>query len=141
MTFTPNDIEAIAAVLGTPETPDDHTWFWNLKDEKSGRVMAFTLTLVEEGDMVCGVVSAQTHQGYVELHDVSGHLCIEPDEVMFVAKTGDRFASLVIGNSCTCSQFANIPSSLISKDLMDLDPTYLMAAMQLSLAEGTLISD
>ena len=75
-------------------------------------------------------------QGYVELHDVTGLLPIEPDEVMFIAKRDDRFSSLVVGASGTCSQFANIRPSILRADLNDLDPAALMAALQLSLAEN-----
>jgi hypothetical protein len=86
------------------------------------------------------VVSAQTPQGYLELHDVTAYLCIEPDEVMFIAKREDRFSSLVVGQAGTCSLFSNIDPSIIKADLTEIDPTLLMAAMQLSLAEMLLES-
>ena len=151
MTLTQQDIDNIAEVLGKPEQPDDKSWFWNLREEKHGRVLALTVTHVplggqgdkgtggqgQEGDQEFAVVaSAQTHQGYVELHDITGYLIIEPDEIMFVAKQGDRFSSLVVGKSCTCSQFGNIQASLLQGDLAELDPALLMAAMQSSLAES-----
>jgi hypothetical protein len=100
-------------------------------------VLAVTVsTGVDLGDGPTTIVSAQTHQGYVELHDVTGLLPIEPDEVMFIAKRDDRFSSLVVGASGTCSQFANIRPSLLRADLNDLNPAALMAALQLSLAEN-----
>ena len=141
MTLTPQDIEAIEGVLGASERPDDRTWFWNLRDEATNRVLALTISVADLGDeQPSTVVSAQTYQGYVELHDVTAYLCIEPDEVMFIAKQGDRFSSLVVGKTSTCSQFGNIRASLIGKDLTELDPALLMAAMQLSLAESIVLS-
>ena len=142
MIVTDNDLTAMAAVLGEPERLDDKTLMWNLRDTASGRVLAVTITsgVQMEGGEVSTVVAAQTHQGYLELHDVTAYLCIEPDEVMFIAKRDDRFSSLVVGRTCTCSQFANIRPSLIRADLTTIDPTLLMAAMQLSLAESLLES-
>jgi len=138
MILTANDLTAMTAILGEPERLDEKTLLWNLRDGASGRVLAVTLTsgVQMEGGEESTVVSAQTHQGYVELHDVTAYLCIEPDEVMFIAKRDDRFSSLVVGRTCTCSQFANIRPSLIKADLTSIDPTLLMAAMQLSLAES-----
>ncbi|MCO6466253.1 MAG: hypothetical protein J5I53_06535, partial [Bradyrhizobiaceae bacterium] len=108
-----------SAVLPSSGTPGDNTG-----DSVQG-----------QGAMVC-VVSVQTSQGYLELHDVTGVLSIEPDEVLFIARHGDRFDSLVVGSRCTCSQFGNVRSSLLGTDFTTLDPAMLMAAMQLSLAEG-----
>ena len=141
MTLTPQDIEAIEEVLGAAERPDERTWFWNLRHDASKRVLALTISVADLGDaQPSTVVSAQTYQGYVELHDVTAYMCIEPDEVMFIAKQQDRFGSLVVGKTCTCSQFGNIRASLIGMDLTELDPALLMAAMQLSLAESIVVS-
>ncbi len=138
MTLTAQDIGIIENVLGPSQALDANSWFWNLRDA-SGRVLALTVSIVEIGtESPTVVASAQTHQGYIELHDVTAYLCIEPDEVMFIAKQADRFTSLVVGKTCTCSQFSNIRASLIKADLTELDPTLLMAAMQLSLAESLL---
>ena len=139
MQLSPQDIAAITDVLGTPVESADRAHFWNLRDASTNRVLALTISTVPvEGGEGMVVVSAQTHQGYVELHDITGYLCIEPDEVMFVAKQGDRFSSLVVGRTCTCSQFGNVQASLIKGDFAELDPALLMAAMQSSLAESLL---
>jgi len=145
MVLSKQDVTAIEAMLGQATMLDESTWFWNLRDANSGRVVALTITNTSldtqasegQGALAC-VVSAQTFQGYVELHDVTGYLCIEPDEVMFVAKHNDRFDSLVVGKSCTCSQFGNIRAALLAADITTINPSLLMAAMQLSLAEALL---
>jgi hypothetical protein len=42
-------------------------------------------TDVEIDGHPCTIVTAQTPQGYIELHNVTGILSIEPDEMMFLA--------------------------------------------------------
>ena len=70
MTITQTDIDACSKVLGQPQSSDASSWFWNLRDAASGRVLAVTVTTgVDLGDGPTTIVSAQTHQGYVELHD------------------------------------------------------------------------
>jgi hypothetical protein len=142
LSLTQKDIDVIAAVLGAPTPAGDGSWFWNIHDAATHRVLALTVnTDVDLGEGHKGVlVSAQTHQGYLELHDVTNYLCIEPDEVMFLSKRDDSFSSLVVGRSCTCSLFSNIRASVLRADLTELDPSVLMAAMQLSLAESLLES-
>lgn len=143
MVLGKQEIAAIESVLGNASLIDEATWLWSLHDRASGRVLAMTISTVpqainanvEQGAMVC-VVSVQTNHGNIELHDITGYLCIEPDEVMFLAKHGERFDSLVVGKSCTCSQYANIPSALLGADVMKLNPSLMMAALQLSLAES-----
>jgi hypothetical protein len=126
-------------MLGPATLLDERTWAWTLGDAVTQRSISITLGNMDmgQGALAC-VVSLQTHQGIVQLHDVTGYLCIEPDEVMFIAKHGERFDSLVVGKSGTCSQFGNIRASLLTADLNTLDATLLFAAMQLSLAESLL---
>lgn len=141
--LTQHDIVTIGGVLGTAEQLGEQTWFWNIRDAATGRVLALTISLgvdLGTGTTNGTLVSAQTHQGYLELHDVTAFLCIEPDEVMFITKRDDAFSSLVVGTSCTCSLYANIRASLLKQDLTEVDPSVLMAAMQLSLADSLLES-
>ena len=65
-------------------------------------------------------------------------LSIEPDEMMFLATHQERFSSLVVGRTGTVSQFANIHASLLRADLTEINPAALLAALQLSLADGLL---
>ncbi|MBI2793833.1 MAG: hypothetical protein HYX66_04185 [Ignavibacteria bacterium] len=151
MIVTDNDVKVISSVLGDATHTDGRTLLWTIRDSQANITLAITLTWgieLSDGDGASSapsdrsftVVSAQTSQGYLELHDVTAYLCIEPDEVMFIAKRDDRFSSLVVGQSGTCSQFSNINPSIIKADLTAIDPTLLMAAMQLSLAEMLLES-
>lgn len=140
--LTQQDIVTITGILGTAEELGGNTWFWNIRDAATGRVLALSVSLDVDlgGDTKGTLVSAQTQQGYLELHDVTAFLCIEPDEVMFITKRDEAFSSLVVGSSCTCSLYSNIRSTLLKQDLTELDPSVLMAAMQLSLADSLLES-
>lgn len=141
MELTPTDLSAIEGVLGPATRPDDRTWLWQLHNAEQQRMLALTLSVViAPGGATSLMMSVQTLQGYSELHAITSYLCIEPDEVMFIAKHGDRFNSMVVGTSCTCSQFSNITVDLAGVDLTTLDTALLMAAVQLSLAESVVVS-
>ena len=60
---------------------------------------------------------------------------VEPDEMIFVAEDGGKISGLVVGRNGACSLFANVERSLISADLSTLEPSLLLAAMQLGLTE------
>lgn len=138
MVISARDIESIAAVLGMPSEPAQNSWFWNMKNAETKAVLALTVSVGVDvgGGEPTTIVSAQTYQGYIELHDVTGFLLIEPDEVMFITKRDEVFSCLVVGASCTCSQFSNVRTSLLKADLTEVDPVALMSAMQLQLAES-----
>ena len=140
MLITANDIEIITGVLGKTESADTNCWFWNIRNAESKAVLALTVSAGVDlgGGANTTIVAAQTQQGYIELHDVTGYLVIEPDEVMFITKSDETFSCLVVGASCTCSQFANVRTNLLKGDLTEVDPSALMAAMQLQLAESLL---
>lgn len=138
MLISARDIETISAVLGKPEESTTNSWFWNIRNTETKAVLA--LTVSDGVDVGNGepsmIVAAQTYQGYIELHDVTGFCVIDPDEVMFITKREESFSCLVVGASCTCSQFSNIRTSLLKAELTEIDPAALMAAMQLQLAES-----
>ncbi|MDZ4744415.1 MAG: hypothetical protein SGJ05_00255 [bacterium] len=140
MVISTNDIETISSVLGKPESQAPNCWFWNIRNVDTKAVLALTISSGVDvgGGEPATIVAAQTHQGYIELHDVTGFLFIEPDEVMFITKSDETFSCLVVGASCTCSQFANVRVALLKADLTEIDPVALMAAMQLQLAESLL---
>lgn len=140
MLISAPDIEVISGILGKTESSDSSCWFWNLRNTNSKAVLAINIsTGVDLGNgSTTTIVSAQTQQGYIELHDVTGFLVIEPDEVMFITKSDETFSCLVVGALCTCSQFANVRTSLLKGDLTEIDPAALLAAMQLQLAESLL---
>lgn len=125
--------------LGAPAHVAPATWTWNIDAPNGVRAIVMTITTdVVIGEQPCTIITAQTPQGYVEMHNVTGILSIEPDEVMFLARHNERFSSLVVGRTGTVSQFANIHASLLRADLTEINPAALLAALQLSLADGLL---
>jgi hypothetical protein len=146
-TFTPDDIALIAQTLGTEMKSVERSWYAQLNNSATRQSLAITIhneTVLDGGSpsdehIVGSMITAQTQHGYFELHDCVGYVKIEPDEIIFVSMQGSHISSLVIGASCTCSQFANIHKSLLTSDFSALDPSVLMAAMQLSLTEQIVI--
>jgi hypothetical protein len=94
--------------------------------------IVLTLSMLESGSVV---LSAQTVHGYFELHDVQRFVPVEPGEIIFVAEEGNRVSGLVVGREGTCSLFANVHRAIISADLTALEPSLILAAMQLGLTE------
>lgn len=138
--FTDEDIRRIADTLGgEPQTAGDETSIW-LTNPASRQSLTVNLhNNVQLGRERTGaLVVAQTQHGYFELHDCTGFMVFEPDEVIFIASAGEYISSIVVGRQCTCSMFVNIRREILSTDFTRLDPRVLMSAMQLSLTEDIL---
>ncbi len=132
-------IEQCTVRLGAPSHSSEASWTWSIDAPNGARAIVMTITTdVLINEQPCTIVTAQTPQGYVEMHNVTGVVPIEPDEVMFLATHNGRFSSLVVGRTGTVSQFANIHASLLRTDLAQINPAALLAALQLSLADGLL---
>lgn len=139
MIVGPTHIAHCTERLGAPAVATDASWMWNIDTPNGARAIVLTVTTDVAIDAEpCTIVTAQTPQGYVEMHNVTGILSIEPDEVMFLANHNGRFSSLVVGRTGTVSQFSNIHASLLRADLTEINPAALLAALQLSLADGLL---
>lgn len=138
--FTDEDIKRIAETLGgEPQTTGDETSIW-LTNPVSRQSLTVNLhNNVQLGKERTGaLVVAQTQHGYFELHDCTGFMVFEPDEVIFIGSEGEYISSIVVGGQCTCSMFVNIRREILSTDFTRLDPRVLMSAMQLSLTEDIL---
>lgn len=147
-TFTSDDIALIAQTLNTEMKSVERSWYAQISNSATKQSLAITIhndTILDGGSsssaehVVGSMITAQTQHGYFELHDCLGYVKIEPDEIIFVSMQGSHISSLVIGASCTCSQFANIHKSLLTSDFTLLDSSVLMAAMQLSLTESIVV--
>ncbi len=139
-TFTNNDIEQISSVLCCRPKEFENSWSWALSASDASKMLIFSVhNDVNLGKGVTGsMVSAQTQQGYLELHNCKGYLTFEPDEVIFIAEEANKVSSLIIGKNATCSLYSNIDRSILSSDITTLDAAVLMAAMQLSITEEKL---
>ena len=138
--FQLSDIKQISRLLGSKPTESESMWIWHMKNDETRQQQTVTLyNSVQLGKHKKGsLVIVQTKHGYFELHDCSGFVLFEPDEVIFISATSHKLSSLVIGRECTCSMFSPIRREILSADFSALDPAILMSAMQLSLTESIL---
>jgi hypothetical protein len=135
--FTEQDITRISEVLQSESKRFESAWSWNLSSEQNNLSLILNIYhgVKLGGERKGCIISAQTQQGYFELHDCCGYMIFEPDEVIFIQTNGDSISCLIIGKGCTCSLFSNIDKSILNADFTSLDAPVLLAAMQLSITE------
>ncbi|MCX6152691.1 MAG: hypothetical protein NT007_00875 [Candidatus Kapabacteria bacterium] len=136
MSFLFEDLSGISAVLGPYNQETENSWSWQIKDKNSNLSLILIIYNIksDENDYKT-LVAVQTKQGYYELHNLTGFIPFEPDEIIFY-KSDDQFiSSLIVGRQSTCSMYSNIRRDLLKADFAELDPASLMSAMQLSLIE------
>ena len=127
-----NQISELATLLGAELTTNDSEHVLRIGGGESGPAIVLSISFLQNNSVV---LSAQTSYGYFELHNVARMVPVEPDEVIFVAEDGGKISGLVVGRNGACSLFANVERTLISADLSTLEPSLLLAAMQLGLTE------
>jgi hypothetical protein len=140
-TFSGEDISVVSSTLGSDATVQQESWSFRISGESTKQSLVCTLqnNVRLDEEHAGSLVTVQTQHGYFELHDCSGYVKVEPDEIIFVAVSGEFMSCIVIGRGATCSQFSNIRRSIISADFANLDAAVLMAAMQLSLTEEIVV--
>jgi hypothetical protein len=139
--FTEADYSAISAILGVEGTVEATGCIWQMvhNDTRQAQIV----TLMNDIDYPNGsqgsAVIVQTKHGYFELHECSGYITFEPDEVIFVTERAEyisRVWSWASSAHVQCShRFKKMHYMLI---LVNLHPSLIMSAMQLSLAEEIL---
>ena len=136
--FSNDDIEKISATLGTDSQMFDRGWSWKLHNPGNNQSLVFTVYKDARisNEITGTLISVQTQHGYFELHNCSGYLLFEPDEVIFVEAGDTKLTCLIIGKECTCSMYANISREILETDFAELDPPVLLSAMQLSITES-----
>lgn len=132
MEFNRQSVEDIARLLGAKVESGGNESILRIGGVEAGPAIVLSIAFPENGG---GMLSAQTSYGYFELHSVSRYVGVEPDEVIFVGEEGDRISGLVVGRLGNCSLFANVDRSILSSDFSSLDPSLILAAMQLGLTE------
>lgn len=132
MKLTQDTVDNIAQILGARRENVGSEILLYVGAGDVTPAIVLTLSMLESGSVV---LSAQTVHGYFELHDVQRFVPVEPGEIIFVAEEGNRVSGLVVGREGTCSLFANVHRAIISADLTALEPSLILAAMQLGLTE------
>ncbi len=133
MKLTSDHIETIIQILGARREQVGSEILLYVGAGNATPAIVLTLSSLDDGSTV---LSAQTVHGYFELHDIQRFVPVEPDEVIFVAEQAEKISGLVVGREGTCSLFANVSRSILSADLTALEPTLILAAMQLGLTEN-----
>jgi len=138
--FQALDIKNIAKIFASKPIESDNHWTWSMVNAESrqAQVVVIHNNINFCDDHIGSLVVVQTKHGYFELHDCSGYVIFEPDEVIFVSESNDKISGMVIGSGCTCSMFSPIRREILTADFSELDPAILMSAMQLSLTESIL---
>ncbi len=136
--FNKEDVKKIEEVLEAQAQEVENSFSLRLSNPKTHQ--ALSLTIFNEvklgGDSVGTLISVQTNHGYFELHNCTNYMIFEPEEVIFINQKDEVLSSLIIGKNCTCSLFSNINKHILNSDFNALDPSVLLAAMQLSLTES-----
>ena len=139
-TFTNSDIQNITRIIGTAPMELENSWSWHLKLPDTGQALVFSIynDISLSKNQKGSLVSVQTQHGYFEMHDCSGYMVFEPDEIIFVRVSIDTASCLTIGKQCTCSLYSNISREMLNTDFTTLEGPVLLSAMQLSLTEDLL---
>ena len=139
-TFTNLDIQNITRIIGTAHQELGNSWSWHLKLPETGQALVFSIynDISLSKTLKGSLISVQTQHGYFEMHDCSGYMVFEPDEIIFVRVSHDTASCLTIGKQCTCSLYSNIRREMLNADFTSLEAPVLLSAMQLSLTEGLL---
>ncbi|MCX8050893.1 MAG: hypothetical protein N3B17_03230 [Chlorobi bacterium] len=138
--LTIGDVERIATVLGGELKTDETSWSIEQRNDTGGLEQLVTIhraVPTPSGEVT--LVAVQSRQGFLQLFGCTDFLILEPDEVLFVARSRDRASCLLVGAGRTSTLYADIPLEVLRVKLDQLDPALLLAAMQLSLAEHVLL--
>lgn len=138
--FTEADYSAISAILGVEGTVEATGCQWQMvnNDTRQAQIVTLMNDISYPNGSQGSAVIVQTKHGYFELHECSGYITFEPDEVIFVTERAEYISGMVLGKQCICSMFAPIQKDALHANFGELHPSLIMSAMQLSLAEQVL---
>jgi len=137
---TTTDIDIISKTLNSAPKAFTKSWSWRVENAQTKQSLVLSIyNDVKLSESIEGsLISVQSQHGYFELHNCTGYLVFEPDEIIFVQAEESNVSCLIIGKGATCSLFANINRDNINADFSSLEPAVLLSAMQLSIIEGIL---
>ncbi|MGB9771797.1 MAG: hypothetical protein ACPLX7_07455 [Candidatus Kapaibacteriota bacterium] len=134
--FSPEDITKFLEVA--PEVSSNCST-WKLFDPETRNFLFLSVyTNIDFNGTKNTLVSVQTNFGYFELHNFNSVYFLEPNEIAFIQFDSEIINCLVVGKNCTCSLFSNIDRKLVRSKIAELDPAFLLSALQLALLEEIL---
>lgn len=146
-TFSGDDFDRIAKVLGVPAKRETSVVRYELHDGSSGRRISLEITpnlALPEGvreDQPGNLVSVYAASSFLQLQGCTGFIASqELGEVIFFARRSDTTNGLVVERGAGCSLYANVDSRLLSADFTQLPPELIMSSVALSMTE-TLFDD
>lgn len=134
--FNPEEITKFLEI--NPEV-SENSLTWKLYDSETRNFLFLSVysNLKFKGSEN-NLVSVQTNFGYFELHNFNLLFFLEPNEIVFVHHDSEKINCMIVGKNCTCSLYSNIDRNLVRSNIAELEPAFLLSALQLALLEDIL---
>jgi hypothetical protein len=133
------NVEEITNFLNVSPEQSLNCYTWKLHDAETNSFLFLSLfTDIEFNGNRNNLISVQTKFGYFELHNFNEILFLEPNEIAFVQFDEKKINCLVVGKNCTCSLYSNIDREIIRSKMSEIDPAFLLSALQLALIDEAL---
>jgi len=130
--FDKESIKQISKVFNAEAEFEDNCYTWTTKTHDL-KATFFVKLYVNTSHNNTTTVSIYTALGTFELHNViCWHQFIE-NEIVFYADNNSVLSCIFISDENGISFFSNIDKSIFDKDIRDVEPALLLAAMQLNL--------
>lgn len=146
-TFSDEDFERIADVLGVPAKHDNSLLRYELRHKPSGRRLSLEINphvdLPEavRDEQPGNLVSVYAASSFLQIQSCTGLIASrELGEVIFFARRNGITNGLVVEREAGCSLYANVDARLLSADFTQLSPELIMSSVALSMTE-TLFDD
>lgn len=133
-----DSIQLISDTLGVTPKKTANVYRFELKDEESGRKLAFEiqLDLEIEGNNT-NIVSVYSHNSFMQLHNCTAFVASDIlNQVTFFGKDANRISGLIIEKEAGCSLYANVREQLLKSDFTKLPPEVMMCSVALSLTDS-----
>ncbi len=145
--FSNDDFDRIAEVLGVKAKKEEGVVRFELQNESNGRKLALeihpNLALSDSitEDETTNLVSVYSQSSFLQLQRCTGFIASEElGEVIFFARNAGATNGLVVEREVGCSLYANVDDRLLSTDFTQLPPELIMSSVALSMTE-TLFND
>ncbi len=145
--FSDEDFDRIADVLGVEGRKDGSVIRYLLKNEEEGREIqleiAWSLALPEalKEEKVDNLVTVMAPCSLLQLQGCTRFIASkELGEVIFFARRAGVTNGLVVERNVGCSLYANFDQRLLSSDFTQLAPDLIMSTVALSIAEPLFIN-
>ncbi|ARA93514.1 hypothetical protein AWN76_010335 [Rhodothermaceae bacterium RA] len=140
--FSDDDIDRIASVLGVPARRDGATIRFELRHDESKRWIKLELLTRLEGapeiaeTLPSNLISVSSPSSFLQLQGCTGFIASrELGEVIFFVKRDGTTSGLVVEREAACSLYANVEDALLSANFLELPPEMVMSSVALSMTE------